>query len=134
HSSLAADTGMAMAELGGHRAAVKKVDRALARHVDSWTTGVDFGSSDVYAGSVAKAVVFAQVTGADPSAFGGVDLVERLEGRISSAEGTAGRLQDQTDGTAYANTLGHAYAVAGLTRAGSSAAEAAMTFLLQQQC
>ncbi|WP_028636245.1 prenyltransferase/squalene oxidase repeat-containing protein [Nocardioides sp. URHA0032] len=131
---LTADTAMALTEIGGHRPAVKKVKRALAHHVDSWTTGVDFGSSDIYAGSVAKAVVFAQVAGADPTAFGGVDLVDRLEGRISTADGTTGRLQDQTDGTDYANTLGQAYAVAALSRAGSSAAATATTFLLDQQC
>ena len=131
---LTADTGMALAAIGGHRPAVRKIKRALAQHVDSWTTGVDFGSSDVYAGSVAKAVVFAQAAGADPTSFGGVDLVARLEGRISTAAGTVGRLEDQTEGTDYANTLGQAYAVAGLSRAGSSSAPRATRFLLQQQC
>ncbi|HEU5038576.1 MAG TPA: hypothetical protein VFT70_16340 [Nocardioides sp.] len=131
---LTADTGMALAEIGGHRPAVKKIKRALARHVDSWTTGVDFGSSDVYAGSVAKAVVLAQVAGADPTRFGGVDLVDRLEARVSTADGTVGRLEDGTEGTDYANTLGQAYAVAGLSRAGSPSARSATRFLLQQQC
>lgn len=131
---LTADTGMALVAVGGHRKAVKQVSRALATNVDSWTTGVDFGSSDVYAGSVAKALVFAQTAGANPKDFGDVNLVKRLNGRISSEKGTVGRLRDKTSETDYANTLGQAYAAAGLTNAGSKKAKAAMRFLLAQQC
>jgi hypothetical protein len=131
---LTADTGMALVAVGGHRRAVGQVKRALARHVDSWTTGVDFGSSDIYAGSVAKAVVFAEVAGAEPRDFGGVNLVARLSARISSAHGIVGRIQDKTTGTDYANTLGQAYAAAGLSRAGSAKAPSAVRFLLKQQC
>jgi hypothetical protein len=131
---LTADTGMALAHIGGHRKAVRQVKQALAQHVDSWTTGVDFGSSDVYAGSVAKAVVLAQTVGADPTKFGGVDLIERLEDRVSTAAGIAGRIEDQTAGTDFANTLGQAFAVGGLRRAGSPAAPRATRFLLKQQC
>jgi hypothetical protein len=131
---LTADTATALAAVGGHGRSVRQAERALARHVDSWTTGVDFGSSDVYAGSVAKATAFAQTVGADPRSFGGVDLVARLADRISAADGTVGRLQDKTDGTDYANTLGQAYAAAALTNAGSDRARDAVAFLLQQQC
>ncbi|MCB0895427.1 MAG: hypothetical protein H6529_07645 [Nocardioides sp.] len=131
---LTADTGMALAEIGGHRAAVGQVRRALAQHVDSWTTGVDFGSSDIYAGSVAKALVLAEVTGADPRDFGGVDLVERLDGRISTEPAVRGRVQDKTSGTDYANTLGQAYAAAGLSLAGSGRAGSAVRYLITQQC
>jgi hypothetical protein len=131
---LTADTGMALAAVGGHSRAVTQVKRALASHVDSWTTGADFGSRDIYAGSVAKAVVFAQTTGAKPRNFGGVNLVKRLNARISSEPGIAGRLQDKTAGTDYANTLGQAYAAAGLSKAGSAKAKPAVRFLLKQQC
>lgn len=131
---LTADTGMALVAVGGHRKAVKQTTRALADHVDSWTTGADFGSGDVYAGSVAKALVFAQTAGVDPKNFGGVDLVKRLGARISSEKGTVGRLQDKTADTDYANTLGQAYAAAGLSDAGSKKARATVGFLLAQQC
>ena len=131
---LTADTAMALVELGGHRHAVAQTRRALAKHVDSWTTGVDFGSRDIFAGSVAKALVFAQLTGAKPRDFGGVNLVKRLNGRISSERGIVGRLQDKTTGDDFANTLGQAYAAAGLTRARSGEARATVRFLLKQQC
>lgn len=131
---LTADTGMALKVLGGHSRALTQVKRALARNVDNWTTGAAFGSSDIYAGSVAKAVVFAQTTGARPKDFGGVNLVKRLDARVSSEPGIAGRIQDKTADTDYANTLGQAYAAAGLTRAGSGKAKSAVRFLLKQQC
>lgn len=130
---LTADTAFALAAVGGERATLRQVRRALAAHVDSWTTGVDFGSDDVYSGSVAKAVVAAQVTGADPRSFGGVDLVKRLQQRVSTDRPTAGRLQDKSS-TDYANTIGQAFAARGLAVAGSTKAGKALDFLLQQQC
>jgi hypothetical protein len=112
---------------------VRAIRAALAPHVDSWTTGVDFGSDDVYAGSVAKAVVLAQATGADPRAFGGVDLINRLQRRMSSVAPTAGRIQDKASSD-YANTIGQSFAARGLSVAGTSKAAAATAFLLEQQC
>lgn len=130
---LTADTALALAAIGGHREDVRSIRSALADHVDSWTTGVDFGSSDVYAGSVAKALVVAQVTGADPRDFGGVNLVRRLNNRVSDADRTLGRIEDKSD-TDYANTIGQAFAARGLARAGSGEADEAVRFLLKQQC
>jgi hypothetical protein len=131
---LTADTGMALAAVGGHGKAVKKIRGALAKHVDSWTTGADFGSTDIYAGSVAKAVVLAQSTGANPKKFGGVNLVTRLNGLVSADKAIAGRIQDKSSFGDYANTLGQAFAVGGLATAKSAKAPKAAAFLLQQQC
>lgn len=130
---LTADTAFALKEIGGQADSLRDIRTALAGHVDSWTTGVDFGSSDVYAGSTAKAVVLAQVTGADPRSFGGVDLVQRLNGLVSSDPALAGRLRDTSD-TDYANVIGQAFAVRGLAVAKSGKAGAALRFLLAQQC
>jgi hypothetical protein len=102
--------------------------------VDSWTTGVDFGSSDVYAGSVAKALVFAQVSGGNPRSFGGVDLVKRLSKRVSTEAPTAGRIKDKSSFGDFANTIGQAYAARGLAAAQSPKADEVLGFLLQQQC
>jgi hypothetical protein len=130
---LTADTGTALQAIGGHGKAVKRTRAALARNVDNWTTGGDFAPSDVYAGSTAKAVVFAQTVGANPRRFGGVNLVSRLNARVSSTPGIVGRIQDKS-ATDYANTLGQAYAVGGLANARSPKAPAALAFLLRQQC
>jgi len=130
---LTADTAFALKAIGGQADAVRDIRRALAQHVDSWTTGVDFGSTDVFAGSTAKAVVLAQTTGADPRAFGGVNLVTRLTRRVSSTAPTVGRIQDKS-ATDFANTIGQAFAAQGLSVAGSGKADEAVRFLLKQQC
>jgi hypothetical protein len=130
---LTADVVMALDAVGGHRKDEAAVRRALANDVDSWTTGVDFGSSDQYAGSTAKAVVVAQVTGANPRDFGGVNLVTRLN-RLTATEGPSrGRISDRSE-TDYANTIGQAFAVRGLVQARSPRAQDALSFLLKQQC
>lgn len=131
---LTADLGTALAAIGGQKKTLRQVDRALQRKIDSWTTGVDFGSSDVYAGSVAKALVFAQTVGENAKDFGGVNLVKRLAGRVSSTKGIVGRIHDKTSDTDYANVIGQSYAAAGLSEARSKKARAAVRFLLIQQC
>ncbi|MFC7495901.1 MULTISPECIES: hypothetical protein [unclassified Nocardioides] len=131
---LTADLGTALAAIGGQKKTIRQVNRALQKNVDSWTTGADFGTKDVYAGSVAKALVFAQTVDADAKDFGGVNLVKRLAGRVSSEKGIVGRIQDKTADTDYANVIGQSYAAAGLTEAGSKKARAAVRFLVTQQC
>ena len=131
---LTADVAFALKAIGGHGDDLKTIRHALAENVDNWTTGGSFAPDDIYAGSVAKAVVLAQVTGADPTSFGGVDLVQRLEDRTRNAA-PKGRIQDKTaDDSDYANTIGQAVAARGLARAGSDEATAAIGFLLKQQC
>lgn len=130
---LTADTAFALAAIGGQRDTVREIRKALAQHVDSWTTGVDFGSDDVYAGSTAKAVVLAQTTGADPRAFHGVDLVKRLNNRVSDTRPTIGRIEDAS-ATDYANVIGQSFAAQGLSVADSRKADNAVRFLLKQQC
>lgn len=131
---LTADTAFALKAIGGQATAVGDIRRALAQQVDSWTTGVDFGSTDVFAGSTAKAVVLAETTGADPRAFGGVNLVGRLNKRVSATAPTVGRIQDKTAGQDFANVIGQAFAARGLSVAGSGKADEAVRFLLKQQC
>lgn len=130
---LTADTAFALAAIGGQHDTVREIRKALAQHVDSWTTGVDFGSDDVYAGSTAKAVVLAQTTGADPRAFHGVDLVKRLNTRVNDTRPTIGRIEDAS-ATDYANVIGQSFAAQGLSVAGSRNADNAVRFLLKQQC
>lgn len=130
---LTADVGFALADIGGNSDHVRKIRRALARRVESWTTGVDFGSSDIYAGSTAKAVVFAQVVKRNPRSFGGVNLVRQLNRLVSMKKPTVGRIHDKA-ATDFANVIGQALAVRGLARAKSGKADEALKFLLKQQC
>ncbi len=126
---LTADSALALATLGHHQDSVDAIRHALARHVDDYTTF----KRDVYAGPTAKLLVVAQATGGSQHHFGGVDLVQRLERRVSTTVPTVGRLEDKS-ATDFANTIGQIFAVRGLTAAGSTRAPAALSFLLEQQC
>ncbi len=128
---LSIDFALAFAELGGQPAALQSVSGALATHVHDYTEP-GFGT-DVSAGGTAKVLRLAQVSGADPRSFGGVDLVARLE----SLTGANGRIADDLTTPSdpdFANVIGQAFAVQGLTAAGSPEAAAASGFLLAQQC
>lgn len=128
---LTADTGIALAKVGGHRKAVRQVGRALAKNVDNYTRG---GGSDVYAGPTAKLTVFAKTVGAKPRSFGGANLVSRLNSTVSSQRGIVGRVQDKSTYGDYANVISQAYAVGALNAVHSPKAPAATKFLLRQQC
>lgn len=130
---LSVDTALALDAIGGHDASVTGIGDAMATQVASYTTGVDFGTDDVYAGATAKALVLAQTVGADPATYGGTDLVTRLNRRIATTAPIRGRLRDKS-AVDYANVVGQTYAVQGLAAAGSGKAGPALAFLLKQQC
>lgn len=131
--SLSADIARTLTAVGAERRTVKQIRTALAKNVDNWTLGYQ-GSPDVYAGQVAKAIVLAQETGVKPRSFGGVDLVERLEGRVSTTGPTTGRISDKSEYGDFANVIGQALAAQGLSNAKSSLADEVLGFLLDQQC
>jgi hypothetical protein len=130
---LSIDMGLAFQALD-EIAQAKTVRKAIAKNVASYTTGVDFMSSDIYANATAKAAAFAQVTGGNAASFGGVDLIRQLNKRVARTKPIAGRIQDKTAGDDYANTIGQAFAVQALTTAKSRKAAKARSFLLSQQC
>lgn len=132
---LTADIALSMDQVGSEPGIVRQLRQAMAEHVDSYTTGADFGApDDVYSGAVAKSLVLAQVSGADPRAYGGFDLVSVAEGTVIDSGPSAGRLADASEFGDYANTIGQALAARGLSNAASPKAPAVTDFLLQQQC
>jgi hypothetical protein len=106
------------------------ISAALEAGVEEYATP----GKDVYAGSLAKLTSYATDTGADATDFGGVDVVAALEERTADDGATAGRISDVSAYGDYANSFGQAWAVRGLTNAGSGEAAAARDFLLLQQC
>ncbi len=130
---LSIDTGLALAAVGGHDADVRAISDAVAARVDEYVTGGDFAPDDIYSGALAKAAVLAGTAGADPGAYGGVDLIEALESRVAAAAPRTGRVQDKSS-TDYANVLGQSFAARALDRAGSAKAADVTGFLLLQQC
>ena len=132
---LTLDIGISLDEVGGDQALVRQLRESMAPRIDNYVTGVDYGSPEErYSGALSKSLVFAEVTGADPRAFGGFDLVQEVEARVTDSGPSAGRLADLTPYGDYANTFGQALAAHGLSVAGSPRAGAVTDFLLQQQC
>jgi hypothetical protein len=127
-AGLTADVAVAYDVLGVRSRKVENIGEALTPEISGWT------GDGAYANSVAKAAVTATVTGQDPTAWGGLDLVAELEARTADAGQITGRVEDDTAGTDYASAIGQAYAARALAQAGSSQADEALAFLLQQQC
>lgn len=129
---LTADTALALHHLGGHKAVLTKVEKALAANVDGWVRGGT--STDLYAGSVAKAAVLAETLGANPKKFGGENLLALLESTVAKSGATAGRIQDVSSYGDYANTVGQALAAQALAVAAPAKAGPVIGYLLEQQC
>lgn len=134
---LGIDVALALHAVDQQPATVRAISDRLAQHVKEYTAP-GYGTV-TSAGGTAKAVVLAQAAGADPTSYGGTDLVAQLERTVADRGPAAGRIQDVLDpkeasAADYANVVGQAYAVEGLTAAGSPEAAAATTFLLAQQC
>ncbi len=132
------DIGLSMDEVGGDRALVRQLRSSLSTRVEEYVTGGSYGDPDFrLAGELAKSLVFAQVSGADPSTYGGLDLVTEVEDRVTASGPSTGRVVNYSPAPGwddYANTFSQALAVRGLSVAGSAQAAAATDFLLQQQC
>ena len=133
---LTLDAVLALA--AGGRGAQTSAQTALAHiadHVGDYVTGASFGApDDRYAAALAKATLTAAALGADPTAFGGTDLVSELRARLETSGADAGRFKDRSDYGDYSNGLGQALAVMALARTTDGVPASALTFLLAQQC
>ena len=89
------------------------------------------GSTESYAGSLAKLSLSAQVQGLDPTAFGSgrVDVLARLRALITPS----GRFSDKSSFGDFSNGFSQSYAVLTLARAGS-VPPAAVSFLAGTAC
>ena len=128
---LSIDLGLALDEFAGHEAVLDEISTALAEELTGY---VGDGTTESYAGSLAKAAVFAAAAGDDPGSYGGVDLIERLEARVADTGAILGRIGDASEFGDFANVFGQTFAVRALEQAASSETEAATEFLLAQQC
>jgi len=126
---LSIDAALAFAELAESRK-TKRIAKAVAADVTSYTTGADFGTDDVYAGATAKAATLAVVAGKNPTSFGGVDLIAQLETLVDPS----GRIGDRSEFGDFSNVVGQSYAAWALSEASSVRAGSAVDYLLAQQC
>jgi hypothetical protein len=126
---------MALAAVGKQDAALIKVVTYLRAHVADYSDpdGKVAGFPGPFSGSAAKLAVLAEITGQDPTAFGGFDLLKTLTGHVcASANGTtctaAGDFSNAFSGVSQA--LG----VLALARSKVTPPAATVTRLEQLQC
>jgi hypothetical protein len=132
---LTIDAAFAFKAVGGHSSAVRAARQALESNLGDYISGDSFGDpGSTYSGATAKALVLAQISGADARGFGGVNLVRRLNSVVTKSGPARGRIADVSQFGDYANTLGQVLAVRGLSTARSGYAARARSFLLKQQC
>jgi hypothetical protein len=112
----------------------------LAGHVNDYVGYPDPANPstpETYAGPLGKLVIGVVAQGADPTAFGGQDLVTRLEGLMT----VDGRFSDKSNfgdptnpAGDYSNTIGQALDIIALGRATGTVPHVAGDYLLDQQC
>jgi hypothetical protein len=128
---LSLDVFLALDALGTRRSAAASVLNAL----DDAPTAYVGSGTESYAGAAGKLATAVELAGRNPRAFGGLDLVARLQDRIhTAADAQLGRGVDQSQYGDYSNTIGQSFVVRGLSGAGSSLADEAVAFLVKQQC
>lgn len=130
---LTIDVALALNE-NSEKASVRAISNAVAAKVNDYISGGAVDPDSTYAGPTAKAAVLARIAGANPTSYGGVNLISRLEERVATTAPIAGRIQDKSKFGDFANVVGQAYAARALTEAKSQRAEEAVDFLLAQQC
>jgi hypothetical protein len=138
---LTIDTGMALSTVPGQGPNVTAINNALEPRIAEY---VGDGTKESYAGPLAKAAAFARTAKKNPTSYGGINLIARLEERTADvpadptaepqAAAFAGRIFDKSEFGNYANVVGQSYAVRALSLARSTEAGAARDFLLKQQC
>jgi hypothetical protein len=130
--------GMASAKVSG--TAIDKATTWMAANAAAYI-GADDGTGP-YAGSYAKLALVAEVTGRDPAAFGGVDLLASLRAlqcpHAGCAAGEAGAFRNTLPDGGFANDVTQSLSILALSRssrpADKAAIPAAATFLTKQRC
>ncbi|MFJ8436723.1 peptidase [Kitasatospora sp. NPDC094019] len=117
-------------------AAAGSADQAAAR-ATAWLARPDIlggylgdGTTEAYAGATAKLLLAAEVRGAAPAAFGGVDLPARLRSLLTPS----GRFSDRSQWGDYSNAFGQSLALIALQRTPGGAPASAVDFLAAAQC
>ena len=138
---LTIDTGLALSTVVNQGGTVTAINNSLEPRIADY---VGDGTKESYAGALAKAATFARTAKRNPTSYGGINLITRLEERTADvptdpaaepqAAAFAGRIFDKSEFGNHANVVGQSYAVRALTLARSTEAAAARDFLLKQQC
>ena len=134
---LSIDVALGLDAVGAGAPTVAKIRDALAADVNGYIAySYTDGSGDhegQSGGSTAKALVLAKATDSDRRAFGGVDLVNRLESLIN-ADGRVISTFDGDPDPSYDNTYIQTLALEGLNGTENSSHAKLVAYLLGQQC
>ena len=132
------DVAFGLVAAGGQSATLGNVLAYLQAHAGAYvhgdpTKGEKLGAQ--YAGPTAKLALLAQLSGNDPTAFGGLDLLAELRTLMATDGPAAGRFVDNSAFGNFANPLGQAFAVLALQRSTSAGApQSAVDALTNTQC
>ncbi|CAI9418622.1 hypothetical protein [Nocardioides sp. T2.26MG-1] len=135
---LGIDIALGLHAVGGQADAVTRIRDAVEAGVDdyiaySYVDDQNVTHTGEVGGATAKVLVLSQRIGGDENAFGGVDLVKRMESLVADS----GRVISTADGApddSYDNSYIQALAVEGLRGTGSAAYADVVDYLLDQQC
>ena len=132
---LTLDVFFALQQIGAGASQRTAILDAFAKDPGAYISSTDPKThvTDRYAGSTGKLATAVELGGRNPKAFGGTNLVTRLEGLLSTRSGEVGRGVDAGSGD-FSNTIGQAWIVRALAAAGSAKKATATSFLLKQQC
>ena len=132
--ALSIDVALALNALGAHPGSVSDVLDAVAADPTVYTRDFPGDTESQYAGQTGKLAVAVEDGGRDATAFGGHDLVAELEDVVEDDGDETGRGVDVSAYGEYSNTIGQTWIVRALSRSGSSERDAAVDYLLKQQC
>ncbi|HET8616133.1 MAG TPA: hypothetical protein VFL94_11465 [Actinomycetales bacterium] len=137
-----ADVVLALSSLPAQTASRDAAAAYLAAHVDdyvhgaAYVDGTEWGekAGANYAGPTGKAIVAALAAGLNPRALGGFDLVDELQGLMSTSGSTEGRFSDDSAYGDYSNPIGQAFDILALKRTTGDVPAPAVRYLLTAQC
>ena len=132
------DVALGLAATADHRAPLAAVVTYLEQNAAKYVHGdpaLGERADANYSGATAKLALLAQVTGNDPTSFGGLDLVGELLALQVTTGPQTGRFADDSAFGDFANPLGQAFGVLALERATTTGAPApAVDYLVAAQC
>lgn len=126
-AGLTADVVFALDAAGVAQSAATKATTWLKGQVATYTGD---GTTESYAGALAKLSLVAEAQGQDPHAFGGSDLLARLSAQMDAG---SGRFKDVSAYGDYSNAITQSLAVLALKR-DAAAPALAVDYLVGQQC
>lgn len=96
--------------------------------------GFGDGTTERYAGALAKSTLAFALAGRDVNDVDGVDLEAELRARMQTTGDDTGRFSDQSQWGDYSNGFGQSLAILALARTEGGVPQQAIDFLMSQQC